>query len=114
MGHAHSNGDVMQGRQTNIGSNRVFVQRPAQLNMNDKKKDKKTEILGIIAITTAGLCWLCVLGTTPFEFIYLLPVSTIAAMLSLKNILSKVTMALLVLLAPGYVLINYATLAPAL
>jgi hypothetical protein len=77
-------------------------ERPAQLNMNEEKKDKKTERLGIIAIATAGLCWLSVLGTTPFEFIYLLPVSTIAAMLSLKNILSKMTMALLVLLAPGY------------
>ena len=50
----------------------------------------------------------------PFEFIYLLPVSTIAAMLSLKNILSKMAMALLVLLAPGYIYIHYATLAPAL
>ena len=82
--------------------------------MNEEKKDKKTEILGIIAITTAGLCWLCVLGAIPFEFIYLLPVSTIAALCSWKNILSKMTMALLVLIAPGYVLINYATLAPAL
>ena len=81
--------------------------------MNDKKKDKKTEILGIIAIATAGLCWLCVLGAIPFEFIYLLPVSTIAAMLSLKNILSKMAMALLVLLAPGYLDINYESLAHA-
>ena len=104
----------MQSRQTNIESHRVFFQSPAQLNMNEEKKDKKTEILGIIAITTAGLCWLCVLGTTPFELIYLLPVSTIAAMLSLENRLSKMAMALLVLLAPGYVVINYATLAPAL
>ena len=82
--------------------------------MNEEKKDKKTERLGIIAIATAGLCWLCVLGATPFEFIYLLPVSTIAALLSLKNILSKMAMALLVLLAPGYIVINYASLAPAL
>ena len=104
----------MQGRQTNIGSNRVFVQHPAQLNMNEEKKDKKTEILGIIAITTAGLCWLSVLDKIPFEFIYLLPVSTIAALCSWKNILSKMTMALLVLIAPGYVYIHYATLAPAL
>jgi uncharacterized membrane protein len=63
--------------------------------MNEDKKDKKTERLGIIAI-------------------YLLPVSTIAAMLSLKNILSKMAMALLVLLAPGYIYVHYATLAPAL
>ena len=104
----------MQSRQTNIESHRVFFPRPAQLNMNEEKKDKKTERLGIIAIATAGLCWLSVLGTTPFELIYLLPVSTIAAMLSLKNILSKMTMALLVLLAPGYIYIHYATLAPAL
>ena len=104
----------MQSRQTNIESHRVFFSHPAQLNMNDKKKDKKTEILGIVAIATAGLCWLCVLGAIPFEFIYLLPVSTIAALCSWKNTLSKMTMALLVLLAPGYVLINYATLAPAL
>ena len=104
----------MQSRQTNIESLRVFFQSPALLNMNEEKKDKKTEILGIIAITTAGLCWLCVLGAIPFEFIYLLPVSTIAALCSWKNILSKMTMALLVLIAPGYVLINYATLAPAL
>ena len=103
----------MQSRQTNIESHRVFFQSPAQLNMNEEKKDKKTEILGIIAIATAGLCWLSVLGTTPFELIYLLPVSTIAAMLSLKNRLSKMTMALLVLLAPGYLVINYASLAPA-
>jgi len=96
----------MQSRQTNIESHRVFFQSPAQLNMNEEKKNKKTEILGVIAITTAGLCWLCVLGAIPFEFIYLLPVSTIAAMLSLKNILSKMTMALLVLLAPGYLVIN--------
>jgi hypothetical protein len=89
-------------------------ERPAQRNMNEEKKDKKTEILGIIAIVTAGLCWLCVLGAIPFEFIYLLPVSTIAVMLSLKNILSKMAMALLVLLAPGYLVINYASLAPAL
>ena len=82
--------------------------------MNDKKKDKKTEILGIVAIATAGLSWLCVLGAIPFEFIYLLPISTIAALCSWKNTLSKMAMALLVLLAPGYVLINYATLAPAL
>ena len=102
----------MQSRQTNIESHRVFFPRPALLNMNDKKKDKKTEILGIIAITTAGLCWLCVLGAIPFEFIYLLPVSTIAVMLSLKNILSKMAMALLVLLAPGYIYVHYATLAP--
>ena len=33
-------------------------------------------------------------------------------MLSLKNILSKMAMALLVLLAPGYIYIHYATLAP--
>ena len=79
--------------------------------MNEEKKDKKTERLGIIAIATAGLCWLSVLGTTPFEFIYLLPVSTIAAICSRKNILSKMAMALLVLLAPGYVVINYASLA---
>ena len=104
----------MQSRQTNIESHRVFFQSPAQLNMNEEKKNKKTEILGVIAITTAGLCWLCVLGAIPFEFIYLLPVSTIAAFCSLKNILSKITMALLVLLAPGYVYIHYATLAPAL
>ena len=103
----------MQSRQTNIESHRVFFPRPAQLNMNEEKKNKKTEILGVIAITTAGLCWLCVLGAIPFEFIYLLPVSTIAAMLSLKNILSKMTMALLVLLAPGYLVINYASLARA-
>ena len=103
----------MQSRQTNIESNRVFFPCPAQLKMNEEKKDKKTERLGIIAIATAGLCWLSVLGATPFEFIYLLPVSTIAAMLSLKNILSKMTMALLVLLAPGYLVINYASLAPA-
>ena len=89
-------------------------ERPTQLNMNEEKKDKKTERLGIIAIATAGLCWLSVLGTTPFELIYLLPVSTIAVMLSLKNILSKMAMALLVLLAPGYIYIHYATLAPAL
>ena len=101
----------MQSRQTDIESNRVFLRRPAQLNMNEEKKNKKTEILGVIAITTAGLCWLCVLGAIPFEFIYLLPVSTIAAMLSLKNILSKMTMALLVLLAPGNLVINYASLA---
>ena len=81
--------------------------------MNEEKKDKKTEILGVIAITTAGLCWLCVLGAIPFEFIYLLPVSTIAALCSWKNILSKMTMPLLVLLAPGYLVINYASLAPA-
>ena len=86
----------------------------AQPNMNEEKKDKKTEILGIIAITTAGLCWLCVFGAIPFEFIYLLPVSTIAAFCSLKNILSKMAMALLVLLAPGYIVIHYASLAPAL
>ena len=104
----------MQSRQTNIESHRVFFPRPAQLNMNEEKKDKKTEILGIIAITTAGLCWLCVLDAIPFEFIYLLPVSTIAVMLSLKNILSKMAMALLVLLAPGYIYVHYATLAPAL
>ena len=104
----------MQSRQTNIESHRVFFQSPAQLNMNEEKKNKKTEILGVIAITTAGLCWLCVLGAIPFEFIYLLPVSTIAAMLSLKNILSKMAIALLVLLAPGYVVINNASLAPAL
>ena len=103
----------MQSRQTNIESHRVFFQSPAQLNMNEEKKNKKTEILGVIAITTAGLCWLCVFGAIPFEFIYLLPVSTIAALCSWKNTLSKMTMALLVLLAPGYVLINYATLAPA-
>ena len=103
----------MQSRQTNIESHRVFFQSPAQLNMNEEKKNKKTEILGIIAITTAGLCWLCVLGAIPFELIYLLPVSTIAAMLSLKNILSKMTMALLVLLTPGYLVINYASLARA-
>ena len=103
----------MQSRQTNIESHRVFFLRPAQLKMNEEKKNKKTEILGVIAITTAGLCWLCVLGAIPFEFIYLLPVSTIAAMLSLKNILSKMAMALLVLLAPGYLVINYASLAPA-
>ena len=108
-----SDGAEMQSRQTNIESHRVFFPRPAQLNMNEDKKNKKTEILGVIAITTAGLCWLCVLGAIPFEFIYLLPVSTIAAMLSLKNILSKMTMALLVLLAPGYLVINYASLAPA-
>jgi uncharacterized membrane protein len=82
--------------------------------MNEEKKDKKTERLGIIAITTAGLCWLCVLSVIPFEFIYLLPVSTVAAFCSLKNILSKIAMVLLVLLAPGYVVINYASLAPAL
>ena len=104
----------MQSRQTNIESHRVFFQSPAQLNMNEEKKDKKTEILGIIAIVTAGLCWLCVLGAIPFEFIYLLPVSTIAALCSWKNILSKMTMALLVLIAPGYLVINYASLAPAL
>ena len=104
----------MQSRQTNIESHRVFFQSPAQLNMNEEKKNKKTEILGVIAITTAGLCWLCVLGAIPFEFIYLLPVSTIAALCSWKNILSKMTMALLVLLAPSYVVINYASLAPAL
>ena len=82
--------------------------------MNDKKKDKKTEILGIIAIATAGLCWLCVLGAIPFEFIYLLPVSAVAAILSLKTVLGKIASVLLVLLAPGYVVINYASLAPAL
>ena len=103
----------MQSRQTNIESHRVFFQSPAQLNMNEEKKNKKTEILGVIAITTAGLCWLCVLGAIPFEFIYLLPVSTIAAFCSLKNILSKMAMALLVLLAPGYIVIHYASLAPA-
>ena len=102
----------MQGRQTNIGSNRVFFQRPAQLNMNEEKKNKKTEILGIIAIATAGLCWLCVFDVIPFKFIYLLPVSAIAALCSRKNILSKMTMALIVLIAPGYIYVHYATFAP--
>ena len=64
--------------------------------MNEEKKNKKTEILGIIAITTAGLCWLCVLGAIPFEFIYLLPVSAVAAVLSLKTVLGKIASVLLV------------------
>ena len=72
--------------------------------MNEEKKDKRTERLGIIAITTAGLCWLCVLGATPFELIYLLPVSTIAAMLSLKNILSKMASGIISFVSPGYIL----------
>ena len=82
--------------------------------MSEEEKDQKTEKLGIVALATAVLSWGCVIGAIPFEFIYLLPVSTIAALCSWKNILSKMTMALLVLIAPGYVLINYATLAPAL
>ena len=82
--------------------------------MNKEKKHKKTERLGIIAIATAGLCWLCVLGATPFELIYLLPVSAVAAILSLKTVLGKIASVLLVLLAPGYVVINYASLALAL
>ena len=104
----------MQSRQTNIESHRVFFPRPTQLIMNEEKKDKKTKRLGIIAIATAGLCWLCVLGTTPFELIYLLPVSAVAAALTRKTVLGKIASVLLVLLAPGYVVINYASLAPAL
>ena len=104
----------MQSRQTNIESHRLFFQSPAQLNMNEEKKNKKTERLGIIAIATAGLCWLCVVGATPFELIYLLPVSAVAGILSLKTVLGKIASVLLVLLAPGYVVINYASLAPAL
>ena len=103
----------MQSRQTNIESHRVLF-RPAQPNMNEEKNNKKTERLGIIAIATAGLCWLCVVGATPFELIYLLPVSAVAAILSLKTVLGKIASVLLVLLAPGYVVINYASLAPAL
>ena len=104
----------MQSRQTDIEPHRVFFPPPTQLNMNKEKKDKKTEILGIIAITLAGLCWLCVFDVIPFKFIYLLPVSAIAAFCSRKNILSKMTMALIVLVAPGYIYVHYATLAPAL
>jgi uncharacterized membrane protein len=89
-----------------------------------KKKDKKTERLGIltfkskklgiIALATAGPCWLSVLGITPFEFIYLLPVSAVTAALSLKTVLGKIAGLSLVFLAPGYIYINWASLAPAL
>ena len=92
--------------------------------MNEEKKGKKTERLeilalkskklGIIALATAGLCWFFVLGTTPFELIYLLPVSAITTALSLKTVLGKIAGLSLVFLAPGYIYINYASLAPAL
>jgi hypothetical protein len=74
----------------------------------------KSKKLGIIALATAGLCWLSVLGTTPFELIYLLPVSAITAVLSFKTVLGKIAGLSLVFVAPGYIYINYASLAPAL
>jgi hypothetical protein len=74
----------------------------------------KSKKLGIIALATAGLCWLSVLGTTSFELIYLLPVSAITAILSLKTVLGKIAGLSLVFVAPGYIYINYASLAPAL
>ena len=86
--------------------------------MNEEKKNKKTERLGIIAIATAGLCWLCVLKVTPFELpfelIYLLPVSAVTAVLSLKTVLGKIASVSIFLIAPAYVVINYGSLAPAL
>ena len=82
--------------------------------MNGEKKNKKTERLGIIAIATGGLCWLCLLGVTPFELIYLLPVSAVTAVLSLKTVLGKIASVSVFLIAPAYVVINYASLAPAL
>ena len=106
----------MQSRQTDIESNRVFLRRPAQLNMNEEKKDKKTERFGIIALATAVLSWGCVIGAIPFgvfAWFPLLAVSTVTAVLSRKTVLGKTAIVLLILEIPGYLSLHFVFMAPA-
>ena len=107
----------MQSRQTNIESHRVFFPRPAQLNMNEEKKDKKTEKLGIIAIATAVLSWGCMLGYIPggiFAFFPLLAVSAVTSVLSRKTALGKVAIVLLILEIPAYFVVHTIVVGPSL
>lgn len=106
----------MQSRQTNIESHRVFFPRPAQLNMNEEKKDKKTERLGIIAIATAVLSWGCVIGAIPLgalAWFPLLAISGVTAVLSRKIVLGKTAIVLLILEIPGYLTLHSLSVTPA-
>ena len=85
--------------------------------MNEEKKDKKTERLGIIAIATAVLNWGCMLGYIPggiFAFFPLLAVSAVTSVLSRKTALGKVAIVLLILEIPAYFVVHTIVVGPSL
>ena len=85
--------------------------------MNEEKKDKKTERLGIIALATAVLSWGCMLGYIPggiFAFFPLLAVSAVTSVLSRKTALGKVAIVLLFLEIPAYFVVHTIVVGPSL
>ena len=85
--------------------------------MSEGKEDQKTKKLGIWAVSNAVLSWGCMLGVLPLAPWVWFPVLAIAAVtsvLSRKTALGKVSIVLLILEIPAYIVVHSVLVAPPL
>ena len=85
--------------------------------MSEEKENQKTKKLGMWALSNAVLSWGCMLGVLPLAPWVWFPVLAIAAVtsvLSRKTALGKVSIVLLILEIPAYLVVHTVLVAPPL
>ena len=85
--------------------------------MSEEKENQKTKKLGMWALSNAVISWGCMLGVLPLAPWVWFPVLAIAAVtsvLSRKTALGKVSIVLLILEIPAYLVVHTVLVAPPL